>query len=70
MSCVMIFMSYAILDYVLFEGGGGPKAALLEKMIAEEQLEHRVQMVGAVPHEQARNVLVMPSSIQANVILA
>lgn len=40
------------------EGGGGPKAALLEKMIAEEQLEHRVHMVGAVPHEQARDVLV------------
>ena len=27
-------------------------------MIAEEQLESRVRMVGAVPHEQARNVLV------------
>lgn len=40
------------------EGGGGPKAALLEKMIAEAQLEHRVHMVGAVPHEQARDVLV------------
>ena len=39
-------------------GGGGPKAALLETMIAEEQLESRVRMVGAVPHEQARNVLV------------
>lgn len=27
-------------------------------MIEEEQLESRVQMVGPVPHEQARDVLV------------
>lgn len=39
-------------------GGGGTKAALLKKMIAEERLEARVQMVGPVPHEQARNLLV------------
>ena len=39
-------------------GGGGPKAELLQKMIAEEGLESRVQMVGPVPHEKARDLLV------------
>lgn len=38
-------------------GGGGPKAELLQKMIAEEGLEGRVQMVGPVPHEKARDLL-------------
>ncbi len=39
-------------------GGGGPKADLLKKMIAEEGLEIRVEMVGPVPHEKARDLLV------------
>ena len=39
-------------------GGGGPKADLLTKMIAEESLESRVEMVGPVPHEKARDLLV------------
>lgn len=39
-------------------GGGGPKADLLKKMIAEEGLESRVEMVGPVPHEKARDLLV------------
>ena len=39
-------------------GGGGPKADLLKKMIAEEGLEGRVEMVGPVPHEKARDLLV------------
>ena len=41
-------------------GGGGPKADLLKKMIAEEGLQGRVEMVGAVPHEKARDLLVTP----------
>ena len=41
-------------------GGGGPKADLLKKMIAEEGLQGRVEMVGAVPHEKARDLLVPP----------
>jgi len=39
-------------------GGGGPKADLLKKMIGEEGLESRVEMVGPVPHEKARDLLV------------
>ena len=39
-------------------GGGGPKAELLKKMIVEEGLEGRVEMVGPVPHEKARDLLV------------
>lgn len=42
-------------------GGGGPKAELLQKMIAEEGLESRVHMVGPVPHEKARDLLVSAS---------
>lgn len=42
----------------MHEGGGGPKAELLQKMIAEEGLESRVHMVGPVPHEKARDLLV------------
>lgn len=39
-------------------GGGGPKAELLQKMIAEEGLESRVHMAGPIPHEKARDLLV------------
>ena len=42
----------------LVTGGGGPKADLLKEMIAEEGLESRVEMVGPVPHEKARDLLV------------
>ncbi len=42
----------------LVSGGGGAKADLLKKMIAEEGLESRVEMVGPVPHEKARDLLV------------
>lgn len=31
---------------------------MLEKMVAEEQLEGRVKMIGPVPHEKARDLLV------------
>ena len=46
-------------------GGGGPKAELLQKMIAEEGLESRVHMVGPVPHEKARDLLVSTSCMPA-----
>lgn len=35
---------------------------MLEKMVAEEQLEGRVHMMGPVPHEKARDLLVRQSS--------
>ncbi|KAL3137234.1 hypothetical protein ABBQ32_006784 [Trebouxia sp. C0010 RCD-2024] len=44
------------VDFII--GGGGPKAKLLQKMISEEGLESRVHMVGPVPHEKARDLLV------------
>ncbi|KAL0044537.1 hypothetical protein WJX82_011610 [Trebouxia sp. C0006] len=47
---------YPQVDFVI--GGGGPKADLLKEMIAEEGLESRVEMVGPVPHEKARDLLV------------
>ena len=53
-------------DVFLGTGGGGPKADLLKKMIAQEGLEGRVEMVGAVPHEKARDLLVsLPSTVSA-----
>jgi hypothetical protein len=38
-------------------GGDGPKRALLEQMVAQEGLQARVTLAGAVPHERAREFL-------------
>lgn len=39
-------------------GGGGPKRSLLEQVIEEEELGGQVELVGPVPHERVRDVLV------------
>lgn len=39
-------------------GGDGPKRRLLEEMVRQEGLQQRVELVGAVPHELARDFLV------------
>lgn len=39
-------------------GGDGPKRALLERIVAEHGLHGRVSLVGAVPHECVRRLLV------------
>ena len=39
-------------------GGDGPKRGVLEAMIESEGLQERVTLVGAVPHEEARQFLV------------
>mmetsp|Transcript_19281 Transcript_19281/g.31558 ORF Transcript_19281/g.31558 Transcript_19281/m.31558 type:complete len:550 (+) Transcript_19281:126-1775(+) len=39
-------------------GGDGPKRETLEEMIALHQLCNRVQLLGAVPHDKVRDVLV------------
>lgn len=39
-------------------GGDGPKRALLDRIVAEYGLGGRVQLVGAVPHERVRQLLV------------
>jgi len=39
-------------------GGGGPKSALLEAMVADYSLEERVSLAGPVPAEKAREFLV------------
>lgn len=39
-------------------GGDGPKRALLERIVAEHGLQGRVSLVGAVPHERVRQLLV------------
>jgi len=38
-------------------GGDGPKRPLIEEMINKHNLRKRVEMLGAVPHEQVRYVL-------------
>lgn len=38
-------------------GGDGPKKKLLEEMVKQENLQGRVELVGAVPHERARDFL-------------
>lgn len=39
-------------------GGEGPKKLLLEEMRERHNLHHRVELLGAVPHHQVRDVLV------------
>ncbi|CAE7297255.1 PIGA, partial [Symbiodinium pilosum] len=39
-------------------GGSGPKRLLLEEMIERENLHDRVELLGSVPHEDVRKVLV------------
>ena len=39
-------------------GGDGPKRPLLQRVVAEHGLEARVCLVGAVPHERVRELLV------------
>ncbi len=43
-------------------GGDGPRRGQLERMVAEHELAGRVEMVGSVPHECARDLLVRPSA--------
>lgn len=39
-------------------GGDGPKRPLLERVIREHSLGHRVTLVGAIPHEKVRDFLI------------
>ena len=39
-------------------GGDGPKRPVLENIILQENLHDRVQLVGAVPHERVRDLLI------------
>ncbi|KAF5839094.1 hypothetical protein DUNSADRAFT_1639 [Dunaliella salina] len=43
------------VDFII--GGGGPKSALLEAMVADHGLEGRVSLCGPVPNEKARDFL-------------
>ena len=38
-------------------GGDGPKMQLLKNLVAKHRLHSRVELLGAVPHEQVRHVL-------------
>lgn len=42
-------------------GGDGPMAGLLQSTIEREGLQDRVQMLGAIPSDQVRDVLVRNS---------
>ncbi len=48
----------AALNPQFLIGGDGPKRALLERIVAEHGLQGRVSLVGAVPHERVRQLLV------------
>jgi len=39
-------------------GGDGPKKKSLESMIEKYNLHNRVELLGAIPHKEVRNVLV------------
>lgn len=39
-------------------GGDGPKRLLLEEMRERHSLHHRVELLGAVPHDAVRDVSV------------
>ncbi|XP_065829812.1 phosphatidylinositol N-acetylglucosaminyltransferase subunit A-like isoform X2 [Oscarella lobularis] len=51
-----ICSSYTNVDFII--GGDGPKRVELEEMREQEQLFNRVQFLGAVSHDDVRNVLV------------
>jgi phosphatidylinositol glycan class A protein len=44
------------VDFVI--GGSGNKLLQLQEMVERENLQHRVEFLGSVPHVQVRNVLV------------
>jgi phosphatidylinositol glycan class A protein len=52
----MLHVCVSPLQFLI--GGDGPKRPLLERVVARHGLEGRVQLVGAVPHEQVRELLV------------
>lgn len=39
-------------------GGDGPKRKTLERMIEQYGLQKRVELLGSIPHNEVRNVLV------------
>eukprot|EP00798_Chlamydomonas_sp_ICE-L_P025719 gene25719-11376_t len=51
----LICARHAHVNFLI--GGDGPKRKLLEAMICEHKLEGRVQLAGAVAHEQVRDFL-------------
>lgn len=44
------------VDFII--GGDGPKMLPLQEMIERERIEHRVELLGALPHAEVRDVLV------------
>ena len=58
------------LMYRAAAGGDGPKAALLRSMIEQEGLQERVRLVGTVPHEKARDLLVSSASPASLLVLS
>ena len=49
-------------------GGDGPKAAMLRETIRREGLRDRVTMLGAVPSEGVRDVLVRCSTLRVHLV--
>jgi hypothetical protein len=52
---------------LLLPGGDGPKRRLLEQMVVTHGLEGRVTLVGAVPHDKAREFLVRRAALRCAV---
>jgi len=51
-----ICRTYPNVHFII--GGDGPKGLLLEEMREKHQLHRRMELLGAVPHDQVRDVLV------------
>lgn len=56
-----ICMMFPNVDFII--GGDGAKKLTLEEMAEREQLQDRIEFVGAVPHSKVRDVLTRVSSI-------
>lgn len=51
-----IFNSYFDAFFIFILGGDGPKRIVLEEVRERFQLQERVTLLGAVPHDNVRNV--------------
>ena len=51
----IICKKFPTLDFII--GGDGAKKIILEEMAEQEQLQDRIEFLGAVPHSNVRDVL-------------
>jgi len=51
----VICKKFPTVDFII--GGDGAKKIILEEMAEQEQLQDRIEFLGAVPHSNVRDVL-------------